>query len=76
MNQQVELMKIIDRLPSHYLGEMIDFAGYLQHKALNGNKPLVDKVESLKERTFGCAKGQFKMADDFDAPLDDFKDYM
>ena len=25
---------------------------------------------------FGCAKGTFKMADDFDAPLDDFKDYM
>ena len=28
------------------------------------------------ERVFGCAKGQFRMADDFDAPLDDFKDYM
>jgi len=25
---------------------------------------------------FGCAKGEFSMADDFDAPLDDFKDYM
>lgn len=25
---------------------------------------------------FGCAKGTFKMADDFDAPLDDFRDYM
>jgi hypothetical protein len=29
-----------------------------------------------KEREFGCAKGEFWMADDFDAPLDDFKDYM
>jgi len=25
---------------------------------------------------FGCAKGQFRMAEDFDAPLEDFKDYM
>jgi hypothetical protein len=25
---------------------------------------------------FGCMKGQIWMADDFDAPLDDFKDYM
>ena len=25
---------------------------------------------------FGCAKGEFLMADDFDAPLEDFKDYM
>jgi hypothetical protein len=32
--------------------------------------------EPLKERVFGCAKGQFVMADDFDEPLEDFKDYM
>jgi hypothetical protein len=25
---------------------------------------------------FGCAKGQFRMADDFDNPLDDFMEYM
>ncbi len=29
-----------------------------------------------KQRTFGSSKGLIKMADDFDAPLDDFKDYM
>ena len=34
------------------------------------------KPESLKEREFGCLKGQIWMADDFDAPLEDFKDYM
>ena len=34
------------------------------------------KTESQKIPVFGCAKGQFKMADDFDAPLEDFKDYM
>jgi len=32
--------------------------------------------ELSKERKFGCAKGKYRMADDFDAPLDDFKDYM
>jgi len=25
---------------------------------------------------FGCVKGDYWMADDFDAPLEDFKDYM
>jgi len=30
----------------------------------------------LQERVFGCSKGKYRMADDFDAPLDDFKDYM
>jgi len=34
------------------------------------------KVEQIKERGFGCAKGQFHMAEDFDAPLEDFRDYM
>jgi hypothetical protein len=28
-----------------------------------------------KKPVFGYAKGQFKMADDFDAPLDDFIEY-
>jgi len=33
-------------------------------------------TEQIRERKFGCAKGQFRMAEDFDAPLEDFKDYM
>lgn len=28
------------------------------------------------KRQFGSAKGLIKMADDFDAPLEDFKEYM
>jgi prevent-host-death family protein len=27
------------------------------------------------KRLIGCMKGEIKIADDFDAPLDDFKDY-
>jgi len=29
-----------------------------------------------EERGFGCMKGKIWMADDFDAPLDDFAEYM
>ncbi|GHV73578.1 hypothetical protein AGMMS49940_08800 [Spirochaetia bacterium] len=29
-----------------------------------------------KTPVFGCARGQFQMADDFDAPLEDFREYM
>lgn len=29
-----------------------------------------------KQRHFGSAKGLIKMADDFDAPLEDFAEYM
>ena len=33
------------------------------------------KVEK-KKPVFGCAKGQFRMREDFDEPLEDFKAYM
>ena len=29
-----------------------------------------------REAVFGCMRGQFTMSEDFNAPLDDFKDYM
>jgi hypothetical protein len=38
--------------------------------------PKATPPEQMKEREFGCAKGQLWVADDFDEPLEDFKDYM
>lgn len=39
--------------------------------------PSAVKVSKIsREAMFGCMRGQFKMADDFDAPLEDFKEYM
>jgi hypothetical protein len=38
--------------------------------------PKAAVLERKKQREFGCVKGDYWMADDFDAPLDDFKDYM
>jgi uncharacterized protein (DUF433 family) len=34
------------------------------------------RYSERKPRQFGSARGQIRMSDDFDAPLDDFKDYM
>lgn len=31
---------------------------------------------AVKLPRFGCAKGTFQISSDFDAPLDDFKEYM
>ena len=38
--------------------------------------PPVTSVKMSREAMFGCMRGLFKMADDFDAPLEDFKEYM
>jgi len=34
------------------------------------------KPKMTMEEAMGCMRGQFWMADDFDAPLEDFKEYM
>ena len=43
-----------------------------------GNKPIVKMVsieENRPKRKLGSGKGRIKIADDFDAPLDDFEEY-
>ena len=35
-----------------------------------------NRPKMSREAVFGCMRGQFSMADDFDAPLEDFKEYM
>ena len=37
--------------------------------------PEKQKKMSIEE-VFGCMRGQIKMAEDFNAPLEDFKEYM
>jgi len=55
-------------LPENLKEEVKDFIGFLKSKSK-------EKVE-IKERKFGSAKGFFEMSDDFDEPLEDFKEYM
>ena len=38
--------------------------------------PKAAEQEQKKEREFGCVKGDYWMAKDFNAPLEDLKDYM
>lgn len=64
----VQLYTQISLLPDDLQKEVSDFVEFLTSKS---------KVKKdIKERQFGYAKGFFKMASDFDEPLDDFKEYM
>ena len=58
----------LETLPSNLKQEVADFIDFLLEKSSRKKKKTVPK--------FGSAKGKIKMAPDFDAPLDDFKDYM
>jgi hypothetical protein len=64
----VSLYNKINSLPENLKREVLDFVEFLQTK----NK----KGPSKKPRNFGSLKGKIKMADDFDDPIEDFKDYM
>jgi len=47
MTQQAELIKKIDKLPPKYFGEVIDFVGYLEHKAQQEAVQTVSKEQSI-----------------------------
>jgi hypothetical protein len=58
----------INSLPKSLRDEVADFVAFL--KAKNRTSPAV------KYREFGFAKGKIQLSDDFDEPLDTFKDYI
>lgn len=64
----VSLYSKINSLPKNLQKEVQDFVEFLQTK--------IKKESGNKPRAFGCLKGKIKMAEDFDAPMEDFNDYM
>jgi hypothetical protein len=57
----------INNLPPSMIKEVDNFVEFLKTKQKKGK---------VKERKFGCAKGLILIHDDFDAPLEDFKEYL
>jgi hypothetical protein len=62
----------INLLPQERLAELSTFVDFL----LSRERLTQQTAEPRRKPVFGSAKGTFKMAADFDAPLDDFSDYM
>ena len=58
----------LETLPTNLKQEVSDFIDFLMQKSSSKKKKIVPQ--------FGSAKGKIKMSPDFDAPLDDFKEYM
>ena len=55
------------------LDKVIRYLKYLKKETAEGN---ASEPEGQKQRPYGIYRGQIKMSEDFDAPLDDFKEYM
>lgn len=57
----------LKQLPESVAAEVFDFVQFLEHKQAG--------IETRLPRQPGSAKGLIWMANDFEAPLADFKDY-
>jgi secreted trypsin-like serine protease len=68
-----QLIDTLDRLPSALQTEVLHYAQYLATQHLQSSAP---EQQPTKYRQAGTLQGMFTMADDFDAPLEDLKDYM
>jgi hypothetical protein len=67
---QLHILEKIKMIPVAYQQEVEDFIDFILQKK-------VSKKNAVKSnRKLGLLKGKMKMSDDFNAPLDDFKDYM
>ncbi|NJL20802.1 MAG: DUF2281 domain-containing protein [Leptolyngbyaceae cyanobacterium SM1_3_5] len=76
---KTELLEAIDQLPDHLQQEVLHFAQFLMSKYANGAvKEGAIESPPVKKRDFGALKGIFvlPLPDDFDEPLEDFKEYM
>ena len=74
-----QLDKVCDAIgtsPSNALSMFI--RGVINYNGIPFNAVVpLDRVPKMsRESVFGCMRGQFRMTDDFDAPLEDFKEYM
>lgn len=67
-----QLMSTLDKLPTDLQAEILHYAEYLASKYASSQS------ESTQQpyRQAGSMKGMFTMAEDFDEPLEDLKDYM
>jgi prevent-host-death family protein len=74
-SQAVDLMRAKDQLP-----DLVAQAAEEGEVILTQDGEPVAKIipisRARKPRQFGSARGQIRMSEDFDAPLEEFNDYM
>lgn len=58
-------------LPENLKQEVLHYICFLSEKTSKSNK-----IESGNKPVFGSAKNKYELSEDFDEPLEDFKEYM
>ena len=68
MDNSLFLYNKLENLPQRLQIEVSHFIDYLIEKTKKSDKVVIPK--------FGCVKGKIKISSDFDAPINDFKEYI
>jgi hypothetical protein len=68
-----ELLSALEKLPEPLQKEVLHYAEFLADKY---SQDSAKNILPTKRRQAGTMKGMIVMSDDFDAPLEDLKDYM
>jgi len=68
----IQLYKEIEALPENLKKQVMDFIAFLKDRAKKAGGNKVNKPVPQ----FGRLKGKIEMSDDFDDPLEEFKEYM
>ena len=69
------IIEKLQTLPTEMLIEVEDFIDFLKAKHAKNSDSEPNMVEEPRS-LYGSAKGLFIIPEDFNEPLDDFKDYM
>ncbi|MEQ1744766.1 MAG: DUF2281 domain-containing protein [Saprospiraceae bacterium] len=69
------LLREAAALPEYLKRELLDFLYFLKKKEAHPLMSIGSGIP-LTKPAFGCGSVKIQIAPDFDAPLDDFKEYM
>ena len=66
------IVESLNQLPANLQQEVLHYIEFLKERYSQTSPAALP----VKRGALGAWKGEIKMADDFDAPLEDFQDYM
>ncbi len=77
MNIDTEILQTVSEMPTSLKRELLHYAKYLMENYAQESLSKSDK-QLAKKRRSGILKGTFvlPLSNDFDEPLEDFKEYM
>ena len=75
INAIASINSLLLQLPEPLQVEALHYVEYLTSRRVSAVSQIENHPEARKRNGFGILKGKVMIADDFDAPLEEFADY-